>query len=268
MLLTGITQRAWLRRPAGVDATPQGSARRLTGHHEAIFAHLGLLRIRGVRRNFIGVDLGHAWDVGGHHRSSSGRSMQPQQRPSVELPRGRAPSGPTTYATSEDATSARQSQADETLAGMSCWQYAQLTITVDGRALREDTRTIVWRGPGQGLGENYSDRDQTVLELLNRFGADGWELAGLQDYREGGDESSSYWEATRLLTIYTFKRPVPGLAFDPGCGKLLARNSPLRHPGETAETNAYGEAQGSNHKAELAVRLDTAGEERPAAKGR
>ena len=47
-----------------------------------------------------------------------------------------------------------------------------------------------------------------MLELLNRFGADGWELAGLQDYREGGD-GSSYWEAARLLTVYTFKRGVP-----------------------------------------------------------
>jgi hypothetical protein len=46
-----------------------------------------------------------------------------------------------------------------------------------------------------------------VLELLNRFGADGWELSALQDYREGGD-GSNYWEAARLLTVYTFKRPV------------------------------------------------------------
>jgi hypothetical protein len=30
-------------------------------------------------------------------------------------------------------------------------------------------------------------RRQTVPELLNRFGADGWELAGLHDYRDGGD---------------------------------------------------------------------------------
>jgi hypothetical protein len=57
------------------------------------------------------------------------------------------------------------------------------------------------------VGENYSDTDQTVLELLNRFGADGRELAGMQDYREGGD-GSSYWEAARLLTVYTFKRPI------------------------------------------------------------
>jgi hypothetical protein len=65
------------------------------------------------------------------------------------------------------------------------------------------------------VGENYSGSGQTVLELLNRFGADGWELAGLQDYREGGD-GSNYWEAARLLTVCTFKRPVPhGPGSDP-----------------------------------------------------
>ncbi len=106
-------------------------------------------------------------------------------------------------------TTARRPRSKEgTLAAMACWQYAQLTITVDGRALAENTRTVVWHGPGQGSGENYSDTDQTALELLNRFGADGWELAGLQDYREGGDSSS--YEAARLTTIYTFKRPVGG----------------------------------------------------------
>jgi hypothetical protein len=71
--------------------------------------------------------------------------------------------------------------ADGTLVAMPCWQCAQLTITVDGRASSEEARTIVWHGPGQGVGENYSDSRQTVPELLNRFGADGWELAGLQD---------------------------------------------------------------------------------------
>jgi hypothetical protein len=50
----------------------------------------------------------------------------------------------------------------------------------------------MWQGPGQGVGENHSASGQTVPELLNRFGADGWELAGLQDYRDGGDETS-YW---------------------------------------------------------------------------
>jgi hypothetical protein len=65
-----------------------------------------------------------------------------------------------------------------------------------------------WRGPGQGLGESYEDSGQTVPELLNgnRFGADGWELAGIQDFRDGGD-GSSYWEASQLLTVYAFKRP-------------------------------------------------------------
>jgi len=58
----------------------------------------------------------------------------------------------------------------------------------------------------QGPGENYSGSEQRVLEVLNRFGADGWELAGLQDYREAGD-GSPYWGAARLLTAYTFKRP-------------------------------------------------------------
>jgi hypothetical protein len=59
---------------------------------------------------------------------------------------------------------------------MTAWQYAQLLITHDSRGT-EDTQTILWHGPGQGIGENLSGRDQTVLELLNRAGADGWELA-------------------------------------------------------------------------------------------
>jgi hypothetical protein len=88
---------------------------------------------------------------------------------------------------------------------MSCWQYAQLTISVDGRA-QENARNIIWYGPGQVIGEDCTGSDLTVLELLNRFGGDGWELVGLQDYREGGD-GSSYWDAVQLLTIYTFKRP-------------------------------------------------------------
>ena len=145
--------------------------------------------------------------------------MQPSSD-RLKTARGRAPSGPTTYTTSEDATSARQSQADETLAAMSCWQYAQLTITVDGRAPREDTRTIVWRGPGQGLGENYSDSDQTVLELLNRFGADGWELAGLQDYREGGDGSSVLGGDQVAHDLHLQASWSPGLAFDPGAASF------------------------------------------------
>ena len=41
----------------------------------------------------------------------------------------------------------------------------------------------------QEAGENNSDTEHTVPELLNRFVADGWELASLRDYREGGDGS-------------------------------------------------------------------------------
>jgi hypothetical protein len=96
---------------------------------------------------------------------------------------------------------------------MSCWQYAQLMITMDGQA-PEGVRTVVWHGPGQALGENYSDGPETVVELLNRFGADGWELAGLQENREGGREGS-YWDAHWSLTTYTFKRSVP-----PSAGKV------------------------------------------------
>lgn len=90
---------------------------------------------------------------------------------------------------------------------MWCWQDAQLTITVDGRTSREGAHTIVWHDPGQGAGENYSDNGQTVLELVNRFGAGGWQLAGLQDYRDG--DGTSYREAPWLLAVCTFKRPVP-----------------------------------------------------------
>jgi hypothetical protein len=90
---------------------------------------------------------------------------------------------------------------------MTAWQYAQLTITRDIRA--GDIQAIVWRGPGQGLGEDFTDGGQSVLELLNRVGADGWELADRQEYQERGD-GPSYWDPNRTVTIYTFKNLVPG----------------------------------------------------------
>jgi hypothetical protein len=55
---------------------------------------------------------------------------------------------------------------------MTAWQYAQLTITRDIRA--SEIQTIVWRGPGQGFGENFTGSGQSVLELLKGVGADGW----------------------------------------------------------------------------------------------
>ena len=45
-------------------------------------------------------------------------------------------------------------------------------------------------------------------ETARRSDLAGWELAGLQDYRDGGD-GTLFWEAARLLTVYTFKRLVP-----------------------------------------------------------
>jgi hypothetical protein len=64
---------------------------------------------------------------------------------------------------------------------MTAWQYAQLAITRDVRT--GDVQAIMWRGPGQGLGENFTDSGHSVLELLNRVGADGWELADRQEPR-------------------------------------------------------------------------------------
>ena len=87
---------------------------------------------------------------------------------------------------------------------MSCWQYARLTITVDGRdPMAPKLSSGMVRDKALGRTTRTA-----VTRCWNCFGGDGWELAGLQDYREGGD-GSSYWEAARLLTIYTFKRPVP-----------------------------------------------------------
>ena len=122
---------------------------------------------------------------------------------------------------------------------MGCWQYGQLTITVDGRAQAENARSVVWHGPGRGVGEDCSDSGQTVVELLNRFGADGWELAGLEDYREGGD-GSSYWQA-RPLTIYTFRR-----AYDPA-----ARSAEPAQRDEGARSQATRTSQPGHHRAEL-----------------
>jgi hypothetical protein len=85
---------------------------------------------------------------------------------------------------------------------MTAWQYAQLSITRDIRA--GQIHTILWRGPGQGVGENFTDSGQSVLELLNRVGADGWELADREE-RQERSEGPSYWDPNWTVTIYTFK---------------------------------------------------------------
>ena len=90
---------------------------------------------------------------------------------------------------------------------MTAWQYAQLTIARDIRG--GEIQTILWQGPGQGLGENFTDSGQSVLELLNRVGADGWELADREEREERAD-GPSYWDPNRTVTIYTFNNPVTG----------------------------------------------------------
>ena len=66
----------------------------------------------------------------------------------------------------------------------------------------------MWRRPGQGLGENFTGSGQSVLELLNRVGADGWELADREERQERGD-GPSCWDPNWTVTIYTFKYLVP-----------------------------------------------------------
>jgi hypothetical protein len=71
-------------------------------------------------------------------------------------------------------------------------------ITVDGRAVPERTRTVLWHGPDPGTDQDCSHITQTVPELLTRFGGDGWELVALQEHREGGMGTSD-WDAVCLV---------------------------------------------------------------------
>jgi hypothetical protein len=94
-----------------------------------------------------------------------------------------------------------------------------LEVINDGLAVRAvndhsrhppgDIQTILWRGPGQGLGEDFTDSGQSPLQLLNRVGAGGWELANREDREDRGD-GSSYWDPSTAVTIYTFKNLVRG----------------------------------------------------------
>jgi hypothetical protein len=89
---------------------------------------------------------------------------------------------------------------------MSVWQYAQLTITLDSRS-QERSRTVLWHGPDAELGEDLSDSEPRVLDLLNRVGAEGWELTSQEEQRDVA-EGHTYWDAAWSLTTYTFKRRV------------------------------------------------------------
>lgn len=87
------------------------------------------------------------------------------------------------------------------------WQYAQLVVTRDSRlaAGLEASYTVVWQQPGQGLGENFTESDETVLQLMNRFGADGWELVAIQEHHEGMPGGRN-WDAPWSQLTYTFKQ--------------------------------------------------------------
>jgi hypothetical protein len=88
------------------------------------------------------------------------------------------------------------------------WQYARLTVTHDSRPSGlEMTCTVIWQGPGQGLGEIYSESEYTVLQPMNRFGADGWELTAVQESRDGLPGGRG-WDAPWSQVTYTFKQQI------------------------------------------------------------
>jgi hypothetical protein len=89
---------------------------------------------------------------------------------------------------------------------MPAWEYGQLTITSDAHT-DVQTRTILWQGPAASIEGALAEGGQTVLELLNQLGADGWELAGVEEDRQGGKRATD-WGAIWSLVTYTFKRPV------------------------------------------------------------
>src|SRR6266568_4379273 len=73
---------------------------------------------------------------------------------------------------------------------MSCWQYAQLVVAIDERRPDDEAQTMLWLGPHQESAENISPGEQTIIQLLNRFDADGWELIAVQEQRTGGARCS------------------------------------------------------------------------------
>jgi hypothetical protein len=92
---------------------------------------------------------------------------------------------------------------------MSAWQYAQLTVTQQGRGREDDVRTVEWRGSEQGIDENFPDSRQTPLELMNKLGEARWELAIHEARWQDAEAGSSYWDASWSRTVYTFKRRMP-----------------------------------------------------------
>ena len=86
------------------------------------------------------------------------------------------------------------------------WQYAQLTVTYDGRlAVEGGEWTITWYGPGVttvSKSRSYAD----VVARLNGAGDADWDLVDVAALDDGGNGHLSLgrdWSLTR----YTFRRP-------------------------------------------------------------
>jgi hypothetical protein len=88
---------------------------------------------------------------------------------------------------------------------MLAWEYGQLTVSTDATA-GEHAQMISWQGPGSEL-KDFPKSEQTVLELINELGANGWELTSTEDDKRGGRRETD-WGSTWSLVRYTFKRPV------------------------------------------------------------
>jgi hypothetical protein len=87
------------------------------------------------------------------------------------------------------------------------WQYAQLVVIEDSRPTSglKTTRSVTWQGPAPGLSEENICSDATLLQLMNRFGADGWELAAVHEHQEGVPGGRN-WDAPWSRVTYTFKK--------------------------------------------------------------
>jgi hypothetical protein len=92
---------------------------------------------------------------------------------------------------------------------MTAWQYGQLTITQENRGAAGQ-RMVAWDGPGESIGENPTADGHSAVDLMNRAGADGWELASAVDHGPEGVPGGTAWDHTWSVTIYTFKREVTG----------------------------------------------------------
>ena len=99
---------------------------------------------------------------------------------------------------------------------MAEWQYAQLTfhreLNMDGTVISERRPLFYWKarwhGPDGSIDDN-PERNPDVLQLLNRAGQDGWELASVSEDREFSYMADQLSFSQVSDSRYTFKRPRP-----------------------------------------------------------